>query len=335
MNLDQAIKKIISDNGVDILKERRFVGLLSDYQAFGQLPYAANMLRQIYSKGYGTKILKLYKSKDKTETVAFLSELRNKLGFDVEMLGNVFYAFSLPVQRNINQKQNPSTNSTSINIQSINRVLENITYQKRPALRDQYGGIYSDIDTNMEILHKFIGKNIPIYSICEGTMIIANSAFYVPKKNSVENSLCIKLLSIPNTVSVFGSHAFYNLSSLQRINIPNSVEIIGEYAFAGCSSLLQIIISNSVSKIENNTFKGCSSLQQITIPDSVMSIGDYAFEGCSSLEQITIPNSVLRIGEGAFSGCNRLDTIYLPYCCRKMSTEYYGIKGSCNVETTN
>ena len=99
MNLDQAIKKIINDHGADILKERRLVSMLSDLQAFGQLPYAANMLRQIYANGYGTKIHQLYCSQDQTEVAAFLSELRNKLGFDGNMLGKVLYAFSLPVQR--------------------------------------------------------------------------------------------------------------------------------------------------------------------------------------------------------------------------------------------
>ena len=99
MNLDQAIKKIINDHGADVLKERRLVSMLSDLQAFGQLPYAANMLRQIYANGYGTKIHQLYCSQDQTEVAAFLSELRNKLGFDMDMLGKVLYAFSLPVQK--------------------------------------------------------------------------------------------------------------------------------------------------------------------------------------------------------------------------------------------
>ena len=80
MNLNQAIQKAITDYGVDILKDRRFVSVLSEWNAFGQLPYAANMLRQIYANGYGTKVHKLYLIKDKTETAKFLLELRNKFG---------------------------------------------------------------------------------------------------------------------------------------------------------------------------------------------------------------------------------------------------------------
>jgi hypothetical protein len=62
------------------------------------------MLKVIYTKGYGTKIHQLYCSQDKTEVAAFLSELRNKLGFDMDMLGKVLYAFSLPVQKVGKQK---------------------------------------------------------------------------------------------------------------------------------------------------------------------------------------------------------------------------------------
>ena len=126
MNLDQAIKKIINDHGTDILKDRRLVSMLSDLQAFGQLPYAANMLRQIYANGYGTKIHQLYCSQDQIEVAAFLSELRNKLGFDMDMLGKVLHAFSLPVKRAGNQDK--QLHSTIKQQKKINKVLKVINY---------------------------------------------------------------------------------------------------------------------------------------------------------------------------------------------------------------
>ena len=140
MNLDQAIKKIINDHGADILKERRLVSMLSDLQAFGQLPYAANMLRQIYANGYGTQIHQLYCSQDQTEVAAFLSELRNKLGFDENMLKKILYAFSLPVaktstkkkntnqQKNTNQRKQTNASQQHYNQQSSN--YQQPTYQQ-------------------------------------------------------------------------------------------------------------------------------------------------------------------------------------------------------------
>lgn len=114
MNLDQAIQQIISENGAEILKERRLIGFLSDYQAFEQFPYAANMLRQIYANGCGQKMYELYINKDKTETTAFIFELRNKFGFDTNMVAKVLNAFSLhilnqnkPQRQDRSQRQEP------------------------------------------------------------------------------------------------------------------------------------------------------------------------------------------------------------------------------------
>ncbi|MBR4325525.1 MAG: hypothetical protein IKP73_08375 [Bacteroidales bacterium] len=141
MNLDQAIKKIINDHGADILKERRVVSMLSDLQAFGQLPYAANMLRHIYDNGYGTKIHQLYCSQDQTEVAAFLSELRNKLGFDENMLKKILYAFSLPVaktstkkkntnqQKNTNQRNQTNTQQTNASQLHYNQQYNNYNQQ--------------------------------------------------------------------------------------------------------------------------------------------------------------------------------------------------------------
>ncbi len=320
MNLSQAIQKIISDNGVDILKERRFLGLLLDYQAFEQMPYAANMLRQIYSNGYGTKIFTLYLSKDQTETAAFLSELRNKLGFDVEMLSKVLVEFSLPITPQENnaliKPSNADPNFIDLRIGK---------WSKRTILKDEFDGIYSYPDA--ETFIKLSNTHRIAYTIREGTKFIADFAF--------KECTSLREITIPNSVTIIENGAFQGCSRLQDITIPNSVTVIENDAFKSCSTLNQITISNSVNTIKESAFADCTSLHQITIPDSVTTIEKYAFEGCSSLKQITIPNSVLRIGESAFSECNRLDTIYLPYSCRKMSTEYYGIKGSCNVETTN
>ncbi len=105
MNLNQAIQKIINDNGVDILKSSPFMGLLGFHKAFVQQPYAANILNQMYSNGYGTKIYKLYCNQDETEVADFVLEMRKKFGFDVKKLEKVLYAFSLPVQRHNYKKQ--------------------------------------------------------------------------------------------------------------------------------------------------------------------------------------------------------------------------------------
>ena len=119
-------------------------------------------------------------------------------------------------------------------------------------------------------------------------------------------------ITIGNSVTSIGFYAFCNCSSLTSITIPDSVTSIGEWAFADCSSLTSITIPNSVTSIGRNAFYDCSSLTSITIPDSVTSIGDYAFSNCSSLTSITIPDSVTSIGSYTFAYCSGVRSITIP-----------------------
>ena len=294
MNLSQAIQTIISDYGADILKERRFVGLLLDYQAFEQMPYAANMLRQIYANGYGTKIYTLYLSKEQTETAAFLSELRNKLGFDVEMLSKVLVEFSLPIttkkSKALIKPYNADTNSIDLRIGK---------WCKKTVLKDEFDGIYSYPDA--ETFIKLNNTQRISYTIKEGTKFIADFAF--------KECTSLRQITIPNSVTIIENGAFQGCSRLQDITIPNSVTVIENGAFKSCSTLNQITLSNSVNTIKESVFANCTSLHQITIPDSVTTIEKCAFDSCKSLEQITIPNSVSAFGERAFWNCLSLNQI--------------------------
>lgn len=333
MNLNQAIQKIITDYGVDILIDRRFVSILSELNAFCQLPYAANMLRQIYANGYGTKIHKLYLSKDKAETSVFLLELRNKFGFDIVMLGKVLYAFSLPVQKIPKPKPLPNPKIYS----SINQTdLESVIYDSQTAYKDECGGIYSY--PNCEIFYKFDNPKASIYTVRPGTKDIYKCAFYYNKPSDsygLESSLEVKKISLPDTINFIpdscfkscqrlwqidipnslieiGDSAFEGCRSLQQIKIPNSVIRIGVSAFANCSSLQSISLPKSISNISSRLFSNCCSLQHITIPDSVINIDSDAFEACTSLKQVIIPNSVTLISDSAFAKCSNLQQITIP-----------------------
>jgi len=153
-------------------------------------------------------------------------------------------------------------------------------------------------------------------------------------------------VTIPNSVTSIGNHAFYGCSSLTSVTIPNSVTSIGEYAFRGCSGLTSVTIGNSVTSIGEWAFWGCIGLTSVTIPNSVTSIGSLAFYECSSLtsvhitdlaawckinfgdnplcyahhlylndeeiKDLIIPNSVTSIGKWAFADCSGLTSVTIP-----------------------
>ena len=135
--------------------------------------------------------------------------------------------------------------------------------------------------------------------------------------NYVQDTLiqcpCAKtLITIPNSVTSIGDHAFNNCCNLTSITIPSNITSIGKEAFRDCRGLTSITIPTSVTSIGDHAFSDCTGLTSITIPNSVTSIGGGAFSGCTGLTSITIPNSVTSIGGSAFYACSSLTSITLP-----------------------
>ena len=97
---------------------------------------------------------------------------------------------------------------------------------------------------------------------------------------------------------------------MTSVTIPNSVTSIGEHAFYECSGLTSVTIPNSVTSIGGGAFSYCNGLTSVTIPNSVTSIGSQAFYGCSGLTSVTIPNSVTDIFSEAFAKCSKLENVY-------------------------
>ena len=220
MELNQAIQKLIDENDVDILKERRFLTLLNEYLAFTDMPFAAQMLQQIYNNGYGTKIHKIYCNKNSDDVTAFLSELRNKFGFDIVMLRKVFGEFGFPIVSKQKAKQNQKPRSFDD--------MEVIYYEGRKAYKDEYGGIYSY--PNAEIFYKLEDAKISYYSVREGTKVIYSGAFtekYWNEYGEQTKSHRVEILNLPDSIVNIPDDAFYPYDStnfmLKEVVIPSTI----------------------------------------------------------------------------------------------------------------
>ena len=136
--------------------------------------------------------------------------------------------------------------------------------------------------------------------IGQGVTSIGNWAFDGARLTSV---------TIPDSVTNIGDHAFFDCGSLTSVIIPDGVTNIGDGTFCWCDNLTSVTIPDGVTTIGDSAFYFCVSLTGITIPDGVTTIGDEAFAFCKNLTGVTIPGSVTDIGNGAFIVCDRLQAI--------------------------
>lgn len=125
-------------------------------------------------------------------------------------------------------------------------------------------------------------------------------------------------VKIGNSVTVIGSRAFAECSSLTTVEIGSSVKTIESSAFSNCDALVSVSVPNSVVDIQSLAFSSCNALKKISIPNSVTSIGERAFGYCGFLEDVTLGNSLEIIGNDTFNGCANLKKITIPNSVKKI-----------------
>ena len=132
----------------------------------------------------------------------------------------------------------------------------------------------------------------------------------------------VESVSIPDTVKVIESEAFYSCDGLKKVSmgknveeiedevfkycdnlesftIPESVKEIGCEIFESTYSLKEVVINAKITEIPQGTFS-YSNIEKVNIPDSVTTIGEEAFYNCEKLKELEIPDSVTEIDESAF-----------------------------------
>ena len=120
------------------------------------------------------------------------------------------------------------------------------------------------------------------------------------------------------TVNKIEANAFLNCTKLRTISIPSSITYFGSDAFSGCTSLQYVLIAsteewfqkvfaNSSANPLSNNCSICNLNQEvynhISFPAGIEHINDYAFCGCRHHDQfLEIPATVKSIGKWAFYG---------------------------------
>ena len=122
MELNQAIKKAVDKNGVDILKERHLLGHIFDDNAFGS-DAIKNELRRIYDAGYGNRIFDAYSAKDIDQINAVKHSIINKYGNE-KVFSHIFNefnrAFGLPIVMDENETSSDYDKIKIVNMKIVN-----------------------------------------------------------------------------------------------------------------------------------------------------------------------------------------------------------------------
>ena len=134
-----------------------------------------------------------------------------------------------------------------------------------------------------------------------------------------QNCSFIETITIPDTVTSIGDHAFKNCNALKRLNsttdgyfnIPAGVTAIKEYTFKSCDEMTKVTIPQGVTSIDTYAFNSCAQLADLKFATGckLETIGDYAFADCISVSEIQLPTSTTSIGKYAFSGCVSVEKI--------------------------
>ncbi len=137
----------------------------------------------------------------------------------------------------------------------------------------------------------------------------------------------VKELSIPDSVTYIGSHAFTLSEGLTSLAFGegSKLEYIGDYAFRSSPNLRTLVLPDSLETIGYAAFFQCSltdvkfgsglkqiagcafamnaSLSAARLPQGIEYIGDCAFLYCLSLRSVVLPASLSYVGSYAFYGC--------------------------------
>ncbi len=87
-SLRATIKMVIATNGAEIIKDARFINILSDFKAFDDFPSSRYILKAIITDGYASKLISI--GQWNAKTIALCQRFISTTGFQPDFVDSVF-----------------------------------------------------------------------------------------------------------------------------------------------------------------------------------------------------------------------------------------------------
>ena len=106
------------------------------------------------------------------------------------------------------------------------------------------------------------------------------------------------------TITAIGANAFFSeygdYDDILTLTIPETVTTIGDHAFAQMKTLEVIRLPQALKEIAPDTFLGCISLEEINFPEGLETLNEFACCNCTSLKSISFGSKIKHIQYQAF-----------------------------------
>ena len=138
--------------------------------------------------------------------------------------------------------------------------------------------------------------------------VIGGKEYAVTSISGFNDYAALELITLPDTLTSFGTNAFHMCTALREVIIPDKVTELSQDNFSRCYALTKVILQGNVTVIGATCFSWCKNLAEINLKEGLAEIRSYAFFE-SILKDIVIPSTVHTVGENAFGGIKDLGTI--------------------------
>ncbi len=320
MNLHIAIKEIVKQKGVEIIKNVQIINYLLDYQAFKEKPATKLILRDVINGGYAEEISSL-KSQDSGWTMSFIKLKRDFIdscGYKDELVDYVFEAIAYGIgmgdaskEPKIEQKidvqsffdiaeeplQEEAANSPVENNQNVNQSdLYSIAltfynegkYKQAKAFIDKSISLFANSGAPADLL-KLKGDICLKLGIYEEAINTYHASYTALANKTNYNIPKLKESLKNHEIKGFENSYFcyhFCLYSIGKINKEQWLKIVKSEAMYGLNDAIMYCVNNGINPMEDHINIFFVDKADLRTGDFIYSDGTFAHELSSAKKVI-------------------------------------------------